>query len=301
MACICYRERNFHPATMVMINQANEIIDEYQDAGYSLTLRQLYYQFVARDLLANTDREYDRLGRYINYARLCGLVDWNAIEDRTRDHTRTSNTHWDSPEEIITNSARAYQIDTRLDQPYYCEVWVEKDALIGVVEQACRELDVPCLSCRGFASQTALWEGARRFISEEDGIKDSVLFHLGDHDPSGIDMTRDIQDRFRLFGSRVEVVRIALNMDQVEKYQPPPNPVKETDSRTNPYVAKYGRQSWELDALDPQVLTELIQKAVNGITDEDRRDGCIDKQEHERRGLNYVSDNWDEIVGDMDT
>lgn len=286
-----YREIRFQARTLEVIKTANDIIEEYAAEGYDLTLRQLYYQFVARDIIPNKQSEYNKLGTAINNGRLAGLIDWDSIIDRTREHQ--ANSHWDSPADIIEASANSYAIDTRADQNDYLEVWVEKDALAGVIERACEPLDIGYLSCRGYVSQSAMWRAAGRFCRQERNGKDcTILLHLGDHDPSGIDMTRDIQERLAMFGSDVEVKRIALNMGQVEKYNPPPNPAKTTDSRYQSYISEYGEESWELDALDPRVIVDLIQRIAGGFTDEEKRAVLIEKQENERLQLQEISDNW---------
>lgn len=263
---IQYISRRFSGESAKRIGQANEIIEEYKAQGYELTLRQLYYQFVARDLIANTMREYKNLGSIINDARLAGLVSWEAIVDRTRN--LQSNSHWDSPSDIVDACVENYRTDKWKDQAHRVEVWIEKDALIGVIERACTELDVPYFSCRGYTSQSEMHEAALRIkIYEREGYS-PALIHLGDHDPSGKDMSRDIQDRLALFGSSVEVDRIALNMDQIRKYKPPPNPAKITDSRAKNYISEFGKSSWELDALDPKVLDSLIRKKILSYRDE---------------------------------
>ncbi len=293
MTCEFFKATKFRAASLLIIDQANEIIDEYQADGYDLTLRQLYYQFVARDIFPNNQSEYNKLGTIINNARLAGLTDWDAIKDRTR--AMKSLSHWDDPADIIDSAAHSFALDTRQDQEVYVEVWVEKEALAGVIERACEEIDVPWFACRGYVSQTAMYEAAARF-KEAEGFQDSVIYHLGDHDPSGIDMTRDIQDRLEMFGCRVDVVRIALNMPQVKKYKPPPNPAKLTDSRCNGYIKEYGSESWELDALDPHVLTDLIQGKVEECTDvalmEQRR---AEQREHKKL-LATVSKRWNDVV-----
>lgn len=286
-----YCDINFRAKTLEIIEIANRIINEYKAEGYDLTLRQLYYQFVARDIIPNKQSEYNKLGTAINNGRLAGLIDWNSIIDRTRRHE--ANAHWDSPSDIIEDSADQYAIDTRADQNDYLEVWVEKDALVGVIERACEPLDIGYMSCRGYVSQSAMWRAAMRFKKQEQNSKDcTVLLHLGDHDPSGIDMTRDIQDRLYMFGSRVAVRRIALDMEQVEKYNPPPNPAKTTDSRYASYRDEYGDDSWELDALDPRVITELITNQAANYTDENKRKLLIEKQEKERREIRDLAENW---------
>jgi len=150
---------------------------------------------------------------------------------------------------------------------------VEKDALVGVIARACQPLDVPYFACRGYSSDSEMWRAAQRFLRYEDNGQIPYIIHLGDHDPSGIDMTRDIEDRLNLFNARPYVKRIALNYDQVEMYNPPPNPAKETDSRWEGYVAEYNTySSWELDALDPNVIVDLITGEILALRDDDRWD-----------------------------
>lgn len=265
MPKIAYKEVAFRGQSLQVIELVNSVIEEYQDMGYDLTLRQLYYQLVARGHIENSDRSYKRVGELINNARLTGLIDWHAITDRTRN--MRSRSHWDSPGQIIRSAINQYFIDLREGQPCYIEVWVEKEALVEVVGKACEKLDVPYFACRGYVSQSEMWAAAQRFIKEEQLHERSVILHLGDHDPSGVDMTRDIQDRLSMFGSSVYVDRIALTFEQVEEYAPPPNPAKITDSRCKAYIEEYGDESWELDALNPTVIRDLITDHVDKLTD----------------------------------
>lgn len=265
MPLIAYKEIEFRPDTRALINKCNEIIAEYEGQGFTLTLRQLYYQLVARDLIPNRQREYKRLGGIVNDARLAGLIDWSAIEDRTR--ALRSLSHWSDPSELLDTCAQQFHLDMWAAQDYRPEVWIEKDALVGVIEGVCEELDVPFFSCRGYTSQSEMWGAAMRIKSRARGGQTPILFHFGDHDPSGKDMTRDITDRLQLFMGGVEVKRLALNMDQVEEYGPPPNPAKTTDSRYRAYIAEFGRESWELDALEPSVIADLIREAVSALID----------------------------------
>lgn len=263
---IAYIEKRFGAKTSALIRNANEIIAEYEAQGFELTLRQLYYQFVARDLIPNTQREYKNLGAIINDARLAGLISWAAIVDRTRN--LQGNSHWEGPAEIVEACAKQFQIDKWADQKNRVEVWIEKDALVGVIERAARALDVSFFSCRGYTSQSELWAAGQRLARYKKAGQTPIVVHLGDHDPSGKDMTRDIEDRLEMFMGGCEVNRIALNMNQIEKYNPPPNPAKLTDSRANGYIKEYGDESWELDALDPKVIHDLIEKTVLSYRDE---------------------------------
>jgi hypothetical protein len=125
------------------------------------------------------------------------MIDWNHIQDRTR-YVRT-HPSWDTPGDIIESAPQRYRVDVWEDQPEHVEVWVEKDALVGVVQVACDEVRVPYLSCRGYVSQSEMWSSAMRLRHIIESGRNVTILHLGDHDPSGIDMTRDIEERLGNF------------------------------------------------------------------------------------------------------
>lgn len=294
MPKIAYIDRTFKVDTQAIIDQANVIIDDYATEGFMLTVRQLYYQFVARELIPNTMRSYKRLASIINDGRLAGQIDWEAIEDRTRNLDMSP--HWDSPADILRVCAKQFALDKWLGQDYRVEVWIEKEALAGVIEPVCRGLDVPYLACRGYVSQSEMWVAAERLRRYMSQGQTPVIVHLGDHDPSGIDMTRDIRDRLDLLGAdpngHLVVNRIALNMDQVEQYSPPPNPAKTTDSRFNGYADQHGTSSWELDALEPRVLAKLITETVTGYRNEDHWLDQAAREDGMRERLGVLSREW---------
>ena len=297
MPRINYEYKAFRDSSREIIDQANRICENYAAMGYELTLRQLYYQFVSKALIENSDKSYKRLGSIINDARLAGLIDWDHLTDRTRNERRTAT--WTSPSSIIDASAAQFKRDVwsvsgQDNRPW---VWVEKDALVDVVGRAANPLFTPYFSCRGYVSQSEMWAAAQRIIRVEDAGLHPVVFHLGDHDPSGIDMTRDIRDRLSLFaGFDVDVRRIALTMAQIRQYSPPPNPAKLTDSRGSSYVRTYGNQSWELDALDPPMLVELISRHVRSlITDVAAWDQTLAEDAATRSRMGDVANRWDDL------
>lgn len=290
MPKIAYKDIKFQAKTLNLIQLINSIVEEYHRQGYDLTLRQVYYQLVARGYIPNNERSYKNLGNVLNDGRLAGLIDWNSIVDRTRNLRR--NSHWNSPKEIIESAAYQFALDKWKNQPNYVEVWVEKDALVGVVGQICNSLDVPYFSCRGYVSQSEMWTAAQRFIRENKMRESCTILHLGDHDPSGIDMTRDIQERMSMFGASVDVKRIALTMTQVELYNPPPNPTKLTDARASGYLSTYGEECWELDALDPSVMSELISTHVGELRDDALYESQKDKEWEHREDLHSVHRYW---------
>lgn len=294
MPKIRYKAFRFRPATLAMIEKANAIIAEYAQQGFDLTLRQLYYQFVSRDYIPNTQKDYKNLGSIINDARLAGLIDWETIVDRTREVRSLS--HWSGPEAIIEACAGQFNVDRWSGQPYRPEVWIEKDALVGVFERICNELDVPLLSCRGYTSQSEMWGAAQRMLGYKRKKQTPIVFHFGDHDPSGKDMSRDILDRLEMFtNGALKFERLALNMNQVEQYNPPPNPAKITDSRANAYIAEFGGESWELDALEPAVLEALVREAITNIVDEDLMTEATEEQNRHRATLSAISERFEEV------
>ena len=301
MPKIEYVEKNFRAESLALIAQINRIIADYERQGYSLTLRQVYYQLVARDVIPNTERSYKNIGNLISDARLAGEIDWDSIEDRTR--MLRGNSHWETPEEIIYSAAESYHLDHWEGQRYYCEAWIEKDALVGVIERTCRELDVNFFSCRGYVSQSEMWNAAQRLINRRRHGHEIILFHLGDHDPSGKDMSRDIVDRLYTFGLEEFLFqRIALNMDQIEAFNPPPNPTKVTDTRASAYISEFGHDCWELDALPPPVINDILRDHILDYRDPALYGEIIEKEKNEiallkefAKNHSAIQDNWLEI------
>jgi hypothetical protein len=340
-----YVPKKFAPPTLGVIRQAEAICQQYQAQGYDLTLRQLYYQFVARGLIPNKDTEYKRLGNIINDARLAGQLDWDFIVDRTRN--LRSLAHWDGPTDLVDAASQQFRTDKWSRQPTRVEVWIEKDALVGVLDTACPPYDVPYFSCRGYTSQSEIWGAAQRLNQYLWAGQNVIILHLGDHDPSGVDMTRDIKDRLKMFTEKdginhltqeiikwreqgtwpavtpekgtdeyqalirrlddirdswgqLEVRRIALTMDQVQEYDPPPNPAKMTDARANGYIDVYGDESWELDALDPATLTTLIQDEIEDARDDEQWDQDVEEEEDAKTRLARISEHWDDLNAWLD-
>lgn len=297
-----FETKDFVPKHLHIIAEANKILIEYNRAGYTMTLRQLHYQFVARKVklldgepYQNKDTSYDMLGKVMTAARFCGLVDWTHMEDRLRELEHDSV--WDSPSQIIEAVADQYREDVWKGQPYRPEVWIEKDALGGVIDGVCKEFRIDYFACRGYVSASAHYKASKRWLKTIKAGQKPVVFHLGDHDPSGLDMTRENAAKFKLLtGRTIEVVRLALNFDQVELYNPPPNPAKLTDVRAPAYVEEFGYESWELDALEPQVITELIREAVEPRIVKKKWDAAHKEEEANRNRLELVSKNWDDVV-----
>lgn len=290
-----YKDVRFMPRTLSLIKEIDGIVIDYQRQGYEITLRQLYYQLVAKNIITNKQSEYKRVGKIAGEARKAGLLDWSIIVDRTR-HIFKLN-HWQDPGEIIRYFSHSYHIDTRIDQPTYIEIWIEKDALASVLEPICDKQDVPLFICRGYSSITAKHDAAKRFSRYED--RNPTVIYLGDHDPSGLDITRELRGSFDMYECFfVEIRRIALNRTQIKEYSLPPNPTKLSDSRAAKYIAEHGYQSWELDALRPDVLSKLVDNTINELTDYAKLNARRELQLSQRNELREIADRYD--YGDDD-
>ncbi len=293
---IAYKEWNPNRVSAGLVLTAEDIIEEYSRQGYVLTLRQLYYQFVSRDIIPNTERSYKNLGNLITKARMAGMISWRAIEDRGRGVIQP--VIHENLENLINAAKHSIRFDRWERQEHYVEVWVEKEALGNVIAKACRPTQTPHLSCKGYLSASESWRAGQRLKDRFDAGQTPVIIHLGDHDPSGIDMTRDNEDRLEIFSEQwVQVERIALNMDQVEQYNPPPNPTKLSDTRAENYIDHYGHESWELDALEPGVIRKLIENTIEKYIDRDKWHD-VDAEEQESIDImDRLESRWDDVMG----
>ena len=322
-----------------MLYNSIAICEEMEAQGFRLTVRQLHYQFVSRDLHDNTYDNYKSLGGLVSDGRRGGHIDWDWIEDRTR--YSNGQQHFAGPADIVKAAANSYRIDKWAGQKYRPEVSIEKDALLGVIEGVCTANDVRYTACRGYSSDSEMWRAAYRRLKQirlgGDGIPPQIpiILHLGDHDPSGLDMTRDIQERLTLFWDlldskdmeplKVIVHRLALNLDQVHRYDPPENFAKLTDSRAGivrkskqivgikpgSYIDRFSKldgsydprdraeatPSWELDALDPPVIVDLIQAAVDGLRDDAMWTAKVEEEARDQQRLREFAARWDEMNG----
>lgn len=321
----CFQDCRIGPDRLEIIESANAVIERYQAMGYTLTLRQLYYQFVGNKLFPdtwideaynlknglqpdtkNTVKNYKRLGEIIGVGRLAGLIDWDAIEDRGRQPHR--HPQWNNLDELVDAALFSYRLDRWVDQPCYVELWCEKDALSGVLEPVADEFHVHFMANKGYSSLSAMREAAKRFSlgcgAGLSGLsmrrtprRPGVILYLGDHDPSGEDMVRDIKDRMQMFlGWRplrhngkdldmLQVLKVALTWDQIQEHNLPPDPAKLSDSRAKSYVEKYGEESWELDALPPNVLANMARDAIREFLDQDKMDAVIDREDLDKTRL----------------
>lgn len=314
---IAFKQMRVGAERMALMEHAERILTEETEAGFTVTLRTLHYKFVGLDLYPedwarevedrdtgkrvwtkNNQLAYDKLGELVNDGRLIGVIDWAKMDDETRGATTV--TSWDSPGEIVAAAANQYKINAWQGQPIMPEIWVEKDARIGVIGKVAKDLFCPAFSARGYPSQTSMYDNAeriRRHLKVHDEVR---IYYSGDHDPSGLDIPEDIQNRLNIFlgpdAHRVTVERVALSMAQVKRYKLIDNFAKLSDGRAKKYIEKYGNKSWELDALDSQILYDIVRDQVVAIRDEDTYAKTLAKQKGERKIMQAMKDNWNAVA-----
>lgn len=249
-----------------------------------MTVRQLFYAAVSTNLIKNNQGEYDKLGDLVTRGRMAGWLDWDVIVDRGRT-TRAVSTYTD-PMEIMRETVRNFRTDKWEDQPNYVEAMIEKQALEGVVSPVCSKLEIPFTSNKGYLSATLAYDVGKRLQERRRAGKMVHIIYAGDHDPSGLDMGRDIKERLETFSDgTVYVHRIALNRDQIDQYHLPHNPAKTNDPRFKKYEVIHGSESWEMDALPLEELAAVFTKSVSALRDERIWKKSFDLQEEMRDRL----------------
>ena len=283
-----YTKKRLYTKRRNLLNKMIDITEDYKGRGLLLTARQVYYQLVARNYIENSESEYERVTEVLRDGRMIGEIDWDIIVDRGR--VPKMHSEFDSVDSFIDVMATWYRRRRWEDQEHYVEVLVEKDALSAILEPVTNYFHVHLLANKGYSSTSALHDVALRLKEEHFGCyKRCHILYLGDHDPSGLDMVRDVRDRLRGFGCMVEVEPLALTMEQIEEYDLPPNPSKVSDPRQAWYVEQYGNKSWELDALRPEILRDLVYSRIKDWLDKDKYDRMRDGEKEDmvklRRGL----------------
>lgn len=275
--------RNFRPDTAKLLKQILSVTESYRSQGYVLTLRQLYYQLVSQNVFANQQKNYAKLSDLLGEARMCGLCDWEVIEDRIR--VPKMHNEWPDVNAAMETLIAVYRRKRWDTQEKYVEVWVEKDALSGVLEPITEDYHVNLMVNRGYSSISAMHDASIRFRLAEQAGKECCLIYIGDLDPSGEDMVRDIDNRLNLLFANVSVEKLAITKEQVEEFDLPPNPAKTTDPRSRGFIETNGAESWEADALPPAELDKILRERLEELIDREAYDVQIGLEEQDKEAM----------------
>ena len=246
--------------SLQLLEQVKEIIGEY---NFPLTLRQIYYQLVAKQIIPNQQKYYMKLSRLCVIGRDEGILSEDAFADRLRQVDKPSS--WLDLSDFLKTVKESYRKDKWQDQDAYIEIWTEKDALRSVLTQITHPYDVSLLVVRGQVSRTAIYESYERFDEKLNEDKDCYLYYAGDFDPSGLSIYHSLVDRLKKYGAasdHINFKRIALTPEQIDKYKLPSDPGKQTDPNYKRFVLEYGDRVVELDSLPPAVLRSIVKDCI---------------------------------------
>lgn len=298
-------QKEMKPERIDLMHTANDLLDALRKQGLTPTLRQLYYQMVAANHIANSYRSYKNFGELVGDGRLHGIIAWDAIQDRNREiHTVHCN---EDPSTALDGIEWTMVVDAWARQPAYIETWVEKDAQVEIVGRAADRLRVPYMACKGYLSLTHGYAAGKRYAEAIERGQHCVLLYLGDHDPSGMNMANVNLEKLEMFsraedlGGTIELRRLALNMDQIRRYNPPPQPAKDSDSRAAKYKEEHGNQSWELDALHPSIVDQLITDAIKEYRDDALWNAAMDDEKELQADFVKLRQNWSDVKDFLDT
>ena len=240
-------------------------IKDVLSADHPQTVRQVFYQLVTRNVIEKTEKDYQQVViRLLTEMRLSDAIPFSWIIDSSRTTHETQT--FDSIADAVSDTARFYRRSALRESDVYIEIWVEKEALAGIVYDAASDYDVPVIVSKGMPSLTQLYGSFRKIYRAAQAGKESFLFQFGDHDPTGALIPQVIESRMRWFCERHDcqmptVERYALTEEQIEEYQLPTRPTKRDG---NSHAANFDGDSVELDALPSRVLRELVLECIEG-------------------------------------
>jgi hypothetical protein len=223
-----------------------------------ITIRHLYYRLVGEHAIEKTEQAYKGLCSHLSKWRRSGEVQWSAFTDSTRWHIRDET--FDGVKDALKNTVENYRRDLWSTQDVYCEVWVEKDAMAGIVADTANSFGVPVFVARGFASLSSLYDAANTFRKAIWARKHVIIYHFGDFDPSGIAAGESILKAFRDdFNVPLEFIRAAVTEEQIEELNLPTRPTKKGDTRARTWS---GKTCVELDTMPPSEIREIVQRCI---------------------------------------
>jgi hypothetical protein len=255
------RSRRTSDEMKAMLVAIQTILDAEDD---QITIRHLFYRLVGQHVIAKTETAYKSLCSHLSKWRRSGEIEWGAFSDSTCWHIQDKV--FDDMQAALADAASTYRRNLWRTQPCYVEVWVEKDAMAGIVAPVANAFGVPVFVARGFASLSSLYEAANTFKDVVEGGKRPIIYHLGDYDPSGVAAGESIQAAFREdFEVDVQFIRAAVTPEQIQRLKLPTRPVKTTDGRAKKWT---GGDCVELDTMPPNETRRLVEECITKHIDQ---------------------------------
>ena len=220
-----------------------------------MTVRQVFYQATVQDVVEKTEAGYTKVQTDLVQMRRSGVLPYDWLADNTRWQRKPRS--FDGIEQALTHTVKFYRKNLWAAADCYVEIWLEKDALAGVVMPVTASYDVPLMVARGYASLSFL-HSAADFIGQLDVA--THIYHFGDFDPSGVNAAEKIEQTLKEMAPEAEIhfERVAVQPWQIEEWDLPTRPTKTSDTRSK----NFGEISVELDAVDPDRLRGLVGDVI---------------------------------------
>ncbi len=250
-----------------------------------MTVRQVFYRLVSTGVIAKSEGEYkSTVVRLLGEMRRAGEIPFSWIADTTRWMRKP--TTYSSLENMLKRTAEAYRRSVWDNQEAYVEIWLEKDALAGVLYEATSVWDVPLMVTRGYPSLSYLHSAAEAIAAQD---KPTYLYYFGDYDPSGLDIPRKVECDLREFApyADIEFERVAVSPAQIASMNLPTRPTKRTDSRAKGFIG----ESVEVDAIPPKVLRDIVSDCITRHVDERSYEALLHAEKSERSSLMSLINN----------
>jgi hypothetical protein len=278
------KTRDMAQASIGLIQPMSAIAEKAQP----ITSRGVGYKLFTAGLIPSMEtREMQRVYRLLKEARERDEIPWSWIVDDTRALERVST--WDDPEQYVEAVSRGYRCDFWNLQPVRVEVWSEKGTVRGVLDPVLDHYGVGFRVTHGFSGATTIYD-----VAQDDDGRPLIVLYVGDYDPSGLCMSEhDLPDRLAKYGGEhVVLKRIALLREPLPGLPSFPASDKKRDPRYGWFIRNYGKRCWELDALDPNDLREIVRQAIEAEIEPEVRNRCARIERAERESLLTVLDSW---------
>lgn len=277
-----------------LIQRILVLVREYQEQNIIQTLRGYYYDLLPS--IPNAIAVYKRIGKLVSDLRYAGLLDWSAMEDRARKVEIPLE--FENLKERVDLAIHNFRLPRWSNQDKYIELVSEKDTMYSRLAPLTNKYHIPLCINRGYASSSVVYDLSKRLIENLEGGKEVVLLYVGDHDASGLDMIRDIEKRLTEFledgreyiEPNFKIVHVTLTKEQIKKYKLPPNPAKLSDTRAKAYIKEHGNISWEVDAMKPQIMREIVELEIQKHIDVDKYNAWIKREDKEKKALEVFAD-----------
>lgn len=280
-----------HTKTLALRAAILAVLETYT----ALNVRGLCYVLESQQVIHKTEADFDKVERLVVALRRDGTIPYDKISEGHRE--RHALHTYESIGQFLGTVKNGYRRDVWGTQPYHVEVWSEKNGLSNAIRPVCDTYRVPYVPTKGQPSLTLLYNSAQEMMASE---KPTRLLYVGDHDATGVNISRVIEDELHEFGVDVILHRVAVTPEQIATYHLPTRPGKQSDNKHAAFVAAYGPACVEVDALQvvsQDLLPSLIRQAIEPLIDWDVWNETAVAEERDYTRLGSIANQVEDLYG----